>query len=353
MSREAVHYFTPLDTLRLFLVLAVCAEHWLHTNKVVSALQLGSIGVDFFFVLSGFLITRILLGYRDQGEQFQRSKGQGLKVFFMRRVLRIFPLYYAVVIITTLGNSGIIDDALPWNLTYTTNFLTEIEGQWLGNFGHFWSLAVEEQFYLVWPFFVLFLPRKFLFSFFAAVAIIAVGSRMWFASESLWDISIIVNTLSSLDTLAIGAILGWLSLYRLHVVERLAKQHWLLMIAVVLLVLAHWRTTELSINYWQIIFIRTTHAFCAAVIIAKLSYGHLGAFKTFWVWKPLVFCGQISYGMYLFHNFVPGFLLGVPLPDSEWIRFAVYLVALVGVSWIANLLIEKPFLRLKGRFTMS
>ena len=111
-------------------------------------------GVDLFFVLSGFLITGILLDTREGPDYFRN--------FYARRVLRIFPLYYAALAVAFLLIPSVRRDAL-WYWTYLTNFrFAEVGWPKVPYLGHFWSLAVEEQFYLVWPALVFFLPRRVL-----------------------------------------------------------------------------------------------------------------------------------------------------------------------------------------------
>jgi peptidoglycan/LPS O-acetylase OafA/YrhL len=109
-------------------------------------------GVDLFFVLSGFLITGILLDTREGPDYFRN--------FYARRVLRIFPLYYASLAVAFLLIPSVRRDAV-WYWTYLTNFrFAEVGWPKVPYLGHFWSLAVEEQFYLVWPALVFFLPRR-------------------------------------------------------------------------------------------------------------------------------------------------------------------------------------------------
>jgi peptidoglycan/LPS O-acetylase OafA/YrhL len=144
--RERRH-MPSLDGLRCLSILSVLWHHSPHASS--GPLSHGFLGVDLFFVLSGFLITTLLLRERDATGTIS------LRAFYMRRVLRIFPLYYAVllghVVLLWLTKRGtpMADDffaVLPWYATYTTNL-----GPTESLFAHAWSLAVEEQFYLVWP----------------------------------------------------------------------------------------------------------------------------------------------------------------------------------------------------------
>jgi len=163
--------------------------------------QCGWIGVDLFFVLSGFLITRILLGAKD-GPRYFRN-------FYARRFLRIFPLYYvtlaifaAAVAVKAVDGSG----ALPWLATYTSNLLSLRPGSLIvpASVQHFWSLAVEEQFYLVWPLVVLFASSRALVRICATVIVCAAAVRASFVLSGNVDAPYFF-TLCRSDALATGA----------------------------------------------------------------------------------------------------------------------------------------------------
>ena len=120
----------------------------------------GEWGVQLFFVLSGFLITGILL--RCRGDEDAGGKISRMRQFYVRRFLRIFPLFYAVLFAAALLNIRPVRETLLWHVSYLSNLQMALAGGWSGPVSHFWSLAVEEQFYLLWPCLILFLPRKYL-----------------------------------------------------------------------------------------------------------------------------------------------------------------------------------------------
>ena len=159
-------------------------------------------GVDLFFVLSGFLITGILLDTRDGPGYF--------KTFYARRVLRIFPLYYASLAVALLLLPVLRRDAF-WYWTYTINYrFADISWPRVPYLGHFWSLAVEEQFYLVWPALVRFLPRRVLpWVCVAAVALGGWGRVHAFNAGEPPRANIVTHL--HLDGLAIGSLLAWLA----------------------------------------------------------------------------------------------------------------------------------------------
>ena len=147
-------YIRELDGVRAVAIILVMLFHYYYL------LEVGWIGVQLFFVLSGYLITTILLKDKDQ------EKGFYLKRFYWRRALRIFPLYYAYLGIFFLaflfyGYPAFFPDLAPFLFSYTYNIYPLVHNFELNPvFTHFWSLSVEEQFYLFWPFVIYHLNRK-------------------------------------------------------------------------------------------------------------------------------------------------------------------------------------------------
>jgi len=147
---------TALDGLLTFAVLAVILHHN-GPHDIAYSFNPGGLGVRLFFVLSGFLITGILLEARGAGGR--TGRGQVLRAFYVRRALRILPAFYAVLALGMVLEPQIRRDWL-WHATYQTNHYTAVLGHWPRAISHAWSLAVEEQFYLAWPLVVLFTPQR-------------------------------------------------------------------------------------------------------------------------------------------------------------------------------------------------
>ena len=165
-----------LDTLRAVAVLMVIVAHWMGEYRTVHALPLGMVGVTLFFVLSGFLITQILLREREAGDSGDEKK-RALGRFYIRRTLRIFPVYYLFLLLLYLsGVPEFREDAL-WYVFYSVNILAYDHQSWVGPATHLWTLAVEEQFYLVWPLLILFTPRQHLWKVIAAAVLCGPISR--------------------------------------------------------------------------------------------------------------------------------------------------------------------------------
>jgi peptidoglycan/LPS O-acetylase OafA/YrhL len=213
-------FMPELDGLRAVAILLVFL---VHVRGLVPAtklpilliqvyLGLGWVGVDLFFVLSGFLITGILLDTREARNYFRG--------FYARRTLRIFPLYYsvltAVILIGMWINTSEVAEVLPlpadrWlYFTYLTNWLGLWKAHWgpdYANFlAHFWSLAVEEQFYLVWPLMVWLIPSRFLPRVAAALAVTAAIVRWIWVLHSGEQVAISLATVCRMDSLFVGAI---------------------------------------------------------------------------------------------------------------------------------------------------
>ncbi len=174
------------------------------------ACTLGSVGVDLFFVISGFLITGILLDTKGNGDFFRR--------FYWRRTIRIFPLYYATLVVCFLvypvlwgtSRNYVIGDSTTyqlWYWMYAENVLFGIERRFVG-LAHFWSLAVEEQFYLVWPMVVFLTNRKYLAVACVLCILCAVLVRFAVMSKNLPVEVAYVNTFARIDALAVGALLA-------------------------------------------------------------------------------------------------------------------------------------------------
>jgi peptidoglycan/LPS O-acetylase OafA/YrhL len=172
LTKRSKFRVDSLDGVRGLAILGGIAFHTLRPGEykglfgaIWRALEESSwIGIDMFFVLSGFLITGVLLDSRGRGGYFQN--------FYARRTLRIFPLYYSVllgalVIVPAIVGLGRLPALYPlliknqiWLWTYLQNFIQSKSPHMLPGFGHFWSLAVEEQFYWVWPLVIYFLSRR-------------------------------------------------------------------------------------------------------------------------------------------------------------------------------------------------
>jgi peptidoglycan/LPS O-acetylase OafA/YrhL len=147
-------YVPQLDALRGIAVAAVAYSHWV-APRYQFGVRWGTVGVTLFFVLSGYLISGILFDCRAQSD-----RPFALRSFYARRFLRIFPLYYLVLLILVAVNLPPVRQTIFWHPAYLSNFYFLYHGGWHGPISIFWTLAVEEQFYLFWPAVLLFVPKR-------------------------------------------------------------------------------------------------------------------------------------------------------------------------------------------------
>ncbi|HEY0009845.1 MAG TPA: acyltransferase, partial [Tepidisphaeraceae bacterium] len=203
-------HLPQLDGVRAIAVLLVIWQHFVPASAAVpGGPSWGAIGVGLFFTLSGFLITRILLNGRVKIEAGSTSLGRMLKQFYVRRFLRIFPLYYGVLGVLTLFNVDHIRERIWWHLAYLTNIRFAYYPRGAEIERHLWSLSVEEQFYIFWPLMILLAPRKLLLP----VMILAVAAAPVFRYYTYAPGFMVHEWMmfSCLDLLGMGAILAILS----------------------------------------------------------------------------------------------------------------------------------------------
>lgn len=198
-SKPTVNYMIHLDGIRAFAVGGVILDHWASglprfLRGLLQALDLSSLGVQCFFVLSGFLITLILLNSKDQNSSLKNAIGH----FYVRRALRISPAYYATLLVLVFIFPE-MHDAISWHALYLSNlYPVWHDGNWPPIGGHFWSLSVEEQFYLFWPLLVLALPLRMIKFAALACCLLAPLSRMvlWHVMGG-WHLAIYTGVLGS------------------------------------------------------------------------------------------------------------------------------------------------------------
>jgi peptidoglycan/LPS O-acetylase OafA/YrhL len=362
-----------LDGLRGIAILLVLVLHFtlyggpapaagldLAVHRVAMA---GWIGVDLFFVLSGFLITGIL--YDAKGDEGY------FRTFYLRRLLRIAPLYYGALAVFLVllpavwpwheGLAWLRGESL-WYWTYLLNFRIAAEG-WpvFGALGHFWSLAVEEQFYLLWPVAVFLLRRRSLMALCAACMGLAVATRLALHLADNEPAAFVLAP-ARLDSLAAGAFLalvirgpGGLS----------AAVRWAKLAAVAggagLLALFTWKRGLPAEDPAVSVAGETLLALFFAAILALALTARPESRSGRWLAAPvLVFFGRYSYGLYVLHHpllflkpagvsidMIPA-LLGSRLPG--WLLFVATGVAVsVALALLSWHLWEKPFLDLKDR----
>lgn len=316
------HGYRPLlDSLRALAVWMVMFHHFGPAGWALT--EWGVLGVEVFFVLSGYLITGILL--RSRGAPVGRT----LLSFTGRRAVRILPVYFITLLFLALFSPSPMSMALA-NLTYTTNFgIWWNGGLWESDTVHFWSLAVEEQFYLIWPLVILLAPRRVLAP--ALVGLVAVGLGWRLVNDEVAGQFLLPGTL---DLFALGAIACWARDTGSRAVE--ASFYGLGWVSAGLLVWAAWWHLPLahpSIRLFVGLVATMAVSWAASVRVSALDL------------SPIRWIGRVSYGLYLLHLAVaPVVVSALGLPS-----WAVWPVSF-GLAALSFYGIERPALRLKRFF---
>lgn len=337
---------------------------------VYNVLIVGWVGVDLFFVLSGFLITGILIDSRDSARYFGD--------FYIRRVCRIFPLFYAVAIFSfvVLPWTGLLpetksvrfdsvgrDEIFYW--LFLSNFAIAAAGLWRhGIMDVTWSLAIEEQFYLFWPFIVRAARNRLIPLCLALIAVSTIG-RTIAELAGVNRVALYVLTFFRLDGLAAGAIVAvlWREWQQTRLRDWSRKTAALgltgfLVSAMIGGTLAQWDSG--AVTTAGLLFI---NIFFAGVLGCALCAAPGDRLYRFWTVRPLLFLGKLSFALYLFHLPIRAFIRD-RLISPQWIATTplegfsgqlVFYAATMGVScaiaWLSFHLYEKHFLALGRRLT--
>jgi peptidoglycan/LPS O-acetylase OafA/YrhL len=354
-------YRPQLDGIRTFAVGAVLLQHFVGFENlpgVLGRMPWGNMGVKLFFVLSGFLITAILLRSRDATEAVQTNKWLAARQFYIRRFLRIFPLYYFVLAVCVAINVHPVREIFWWLVTYTVNIYAAIQGRWMDYYAHLWSLAVEEQFYIVWPWFVLFAPRRRLILIMLAMVALGIGWRGFAYARGFNFISIYHVSFACLDTLGLGSLLAWVhhSATSKRKIQRFLTR--LVFPAGLLGAAAVFALADLGISGPPFVLLFETFTglfFCWLVNGAWVGFrGPGGALLES---RPLVYCGKISYGIYIYQPFAGALVkrlcdgIGYNLAQPGWLNLMLVAAASVFMASVSWYLLEKPISKLKRYFS--
>jgi peptidoglycan/LPS O-acetylase OafA/YrhL len=403
---SSLKYLPQLDAIRALAVLLVLGHHWIQPPHAP-----GPVGVWIFFGLSGFLITRILL--KSRGETLAQN-GEAIRNFYIRRFLRIFPLYYFVLfvaLVTSLFflssesapttsrtvaefaknsestvqrlNSGESSNATeqattlnpetheavpamhgwdelreslkslradwPWYVSYLQNFMMISATKYDVIFGtHLWSLAVEEQFYVFWPLLMLFMPRKTLLPLISIAIIAGVAIRVYLAHIG-WDkFEVYILTPSNLDTLGLGALLAYFVTYLPRSVVRLRWASLALGIA------TFGAALVLKKLFNDNSIVSLSIGLITLWMVSMAADGFPGIIGRIISWAPIIYIGRISYGIYVYHYFVPIVMRPVfdrmGIGEGNVVFAAICFVITIIIASLSWFLMEKPINELKDRF---
>lgn len=362
MEKKTV-FFPNLDGLRFFAFLAVFFAHtfyselaYIQSDELYQSFRFfghhGTLGVNFFFVLSGFLITYLLL-------EEEKSAGKiNIRNFYIRRILRIWPLYYAVVFIgyvlfpyvqSFFGNE-IEESNLIYYLFFISNYKPEpAESAVLGIL---WSIAVEEQFYLIWPLIVAFIPYKNLqWSFF----FIVLSSLIFrtFISGNIYE-----DSLACMSDLAIGSWTAYLAFERKKLtdfIKKLSKRTiaFLYLLGFLLIFMKElWNDIHIIHSNERLVF-----SIFFAFIILEQNYAENSLFKMSQL-KIISQLGKYTYGLYMLH-FVAIYvvfkiftILNLNTLITQVLIFEpiIALFLSIGLAFGSYHILEKPFLKIKKKY---
>ena len=351
-------HYPALDGLRGLAILLVVVYH---NFGFINVFFFGWLGVDLFFVLSGFLITDILLNTVGK-------KGY-LKNFYIRRALRIFPLYYLCLILflfiiprlTPQFDVTYYTDNQVWLWTYLQNWLYIFKNPDQTNtLNHLWSLAVEEQFYLLWPLVILLIRKpKYLLVFISLLLVAVLGLRLWIWMNQVEYLAYFnLYTFTRIDGICIGCMVALL----LRIDKDFLKKY----TGVIVLFFAALNFAFFFINrkyHFAFPYLAlagyTTFAMMFGLLVNEAVTGKMKQINLLFNIPILKFFGKISYGFYIFHW--PVYLLLSPylfswmskFTSGGLLKFAVSVIATlaaVAISWVSYQYYEKRFLRLKDKF---
>jgi peptidoglycan/LPS O-acetylase OafA/YrhL len=330
----AFHYLEPVHRP---------AEGWL--RNALAPARMGWIGVNLFFVLSGYLIGSILMANRHSPTYFS--------AFYIRRFCRILPLYLVVVIGCYAVHHLFVRTPGPplyQYLTFTQNF-------WMAAKGHFgigllaitWSLAVEEQFYALLPPLVRFNPSKRLLVLVVGCLLLAPVLRYFFIGEAGRDGIFAAQVLlfTHLDALMLGVLFAWMRARDFVIPRRIVRIVWIISAALTTMSALHTPTPAPVSPLLATFFHEVIIVMCGATLLIALEGG-----LPFLRWKALTYTGLISYGLYLMHHPLNWAMhAAFRWNDAKDVRLAavsfavVYLIAAVSWEWF-----EKPFVRFGHHF---
>ena len=359
---RVLSHLVQLDGVRAVAVLLVLVHH-LGPKGYNGGGLLGAVGVGLFFVLSGFLITRILLKCRLERDAGHAPTGRLLWQFYIRRFLRIFPLYYLVLAILFAFNVTGIRERIGWHLAYLTNlFFSYVDpGKGMAE-RHLWSLSVEEQFYIFWPVLILVVPRRLLPWLLGLTVLAGPAWRYYVTYEGYTrQYSNIVDqwmTPGCLDLLGTGAVLALLSMKQFGLTRwRTGFVEVCGFIGVPLLLI--WGVfpviSERSSGIW--LQDRTPYvgtALAGAWLVASAATGFAGPIGKLLASRPMIYTGRISYGLYVWHMFVrDGVLMLFARYDArptDWQLFYITVPATFVVATASWYAFEAPINGLKRYF---
>jgi peptidoglycan/LPS O-acetylase OafA/YrhL len=308
------------------------------------------LGVEFFFLISGFLITYLLLSEMKSTGKIDIVK------FYLRRLLRIWPLYFLIIALTPFIQIW-TDSPHPnylWSVFFVNNYASIFHGQFEIGLAHLWSICIEEHFYLFWPVLIFLIPKPKLPLLFASIICISFFFK-WYYYQFYpnWDFHLKLNTLCRMDTLAIGA---WIAWYALKKNRLLNFSIWIrLIVFITFFILICFVDTHHFATVFEAMFLRLIFTLLFVFILLNYLFNPNVCFN-FKKKNALHYLGKISFGIYMYHNILFGLLFQkVIWPfklEGFWWFWLIYLSAIAIISILSFEILEKPILKFKDRFAI-
>jgi peptidoglycan/LPS O-acetylase OafA/YrhL len=356
-------YRPELDVLRFFAFLGVFifhaaphtgdfyetahAPHWL-SSFFISAFGAGAYGVDLFFVLSAYLITSLLTRERDLTATVH------LRGFYLRRILRIWPLY--LVFVAMAAVAGRIFPSQQLSASYVLGF-TFLAGNWVYVFHGLphsfviplWTVSIEEQFYLTWPLAVRKATPRRLAGIAIGVLLLAHILRAWMVVTGASVNAMEYNTFTRLDPIALGILVA---LFQEQLPLFVRWQRWALILGSIATFISAYAMSALEnwkVSTWRLAASHSLTAIASAAIMLAV----LGSRNLFFRNKALIYLGKISYGLYVIHE-LAHLLARQIFPAASPLRVVgqsgVSLAITIALAAASYRWLESPFLRLKQRY---
>jgi peptidoglycan/LPS O-acetylase OafA/YrhL len=374
MKIKPLFFLNGLNELRAIAALLVVLHH-VELNNTINSFyskfsflnyfigNIGKNGVFLFFVLSGFLISYLLLLEKEKNQTIQ------LKKFFLRRIYRIWPLYYlvfaiAVILVPLLATNFDIfkEDSLSYNHIIDTHnygfkgilfylFFMPNVALWSGYLmvgcSQAWSVGVEEQFYVIWPLLILFLNKKVIIRVF--LLLVFVFPIAIFLSKNgfvFYPLSVIIMSIP-FHFMAIGSIGGYFFFYKKDFVERFTKSK-SLYVLIIILILFFVSVPIFRIEVQEIVI----SLLFLALILCSINDANPIVFRN----KQFAFLGNISYGIYMYHTFV--MFLVFPFINKFYtynqngflcnlIIYPLIFIITIFISYLSNQYFESRFMKIK------
>lgn len=348
------NYLPSLDGIRAICIVLVLGDHAPYGDGFPSDWKNlwgyffnGQLGVLSFFVLSGFLITHLLMREEEKNEHIS------LRSFYFRRVIRIFPVYYFFLLVVT-----VLDYITALDLS-TCNYLTAIA--YVKNFGcmswiegHLWSLSVEEQFYLLWPLILVFFQKKWRWYFAIGLILIAPFFRVLFYTLDQGNL-VQFSFMTNMDSLMIGCLTALLLKHYSAKVKTIISWHptWSRSLAIVLIYFVWALKKNLVLGYFTVPLGYTLQSLSVAYLIISYVFIQKGIGYRLLNLSYIRHLGILSYSIYVWQQpfFENAETFGF---DSLLIlTFPFNIFAAITVAIVSYHFLEKPFLKLRKRYRNS